>query len=449
MDLEESEEIDEDYILWETSSALAMSGYKNILSDAPWNLLKLSGNTNGEIIDEILTACSSDSFWDAYDVEQIFEKDGSWYAKIRYAYKALKNQPVIYERGSGRLAIRKEYEGGYYYAIYEDGEYKKDGYRFTVEKKELDLEAFSLGEIRLKTVYAPVYERYEAGELLLDNEGNPIPQMETVPVYTNEAVTEYQETLTSVTVNVDRDSGRLIFSVDTSGEAFDKDKAETRTYRVVTGQDITQYREAAVSVITKKPEMEDGSYIKYTALLYPGQYEIYEDDGTREKPLIVLERVIKQAIKVTKDIALDSYEHNTYEIHRDPFTVLFGGYNGKLETKTLPGFFFKLYLRSDLEKTGNISRKEDGTYDYTAFFQENPEYAASLALEWDIEKYDADGDMTTVHANRGGGTDDYWGQSRMMPYGVYVLVEQQPEGIPQKHYAMILQRKWKFHSYLK
>lgn len=182
--------------------------------------------------------------------------------------------------------------------------------------------------------------------------------------------------------------------------------------------------------------MEDGSYIKYTALLYPGQYEIYEDDGTREKPLIVLERVIKQAIKVTKDIALDSYEHNTYEIHRDPFTVLFGGYNGKLETKTLPGFFFKLYLRSDLEKTGNLSRKEDGTYDYTAFFQENPEYAASLALEWDIEKYDADGDMTTVHANRGGGTDDYWGQSRMMPYGVYVLVEQQPEGIPQKHYAI-------------
>ena len=68
----------------------------------------------------------------------------------------------------------------------------------------------------------------------------------------------------------------------------------------MTGQDITQYREVAVSVMTKKPEMEDGSYVKYAVLLYPGQYEIYEDDGTREKPLIVLERVIKQAIKVTK-----------------------------------------------------------------------------------------------------------------------------------------------------
>ena len=58
--------------------------------------------------------------------------------------------------------------------------------------------------------------------------------------------------------------------------------------------------------------------------------------------MIVEERVIKQAIKVTKDIALDYYEYNSYEIHRDPFTVLFGGYKGKEETKTLQGFFFKV-----------------------------------------------------------------------------------------------------------
>ena len=57
-----------------------------------------------------------------------------------------------------------------------------------------------------------------------------------------------------------------------------------------------------------------------------------------------------------RDIALDSYEHNTYEIHRDPFTVLFGGYNGTQELKTLPGFFFKLYLRSDLEKTDKLMK---------------------------------------------------------------------------------------------
>ena len=36
LDMEESEDIDEDYILWETSSALALSGYKSGLSDYPF-----------------------------------------------------------------------------------------------------------------------------------------------------------------------------------------------------------------------------------------------------------------------------------------------------------------------------------------------------------------------------------------------------------------------------
>ena len=97
-----------------------------------------------EIIDEILTACSSDSFWDAYDVEQIFE-DGSWYAKIRYAYKALKNQPVIYEREAAAWQSGRNTRAAIIMSSVRKERYK-DGYRFTVEKKELDLEVFSLGK---------------------------------------------------------------------------------------------------------------------------------------------------------------------------------------------------------------------------------------------------------------------------------------------------------------
>ena len=432
-DMEEAEEIDEDYILWETSSALALSGYKNGLSGYPFHKLKLSGKTNGKMIDEILTFCASESFWDAYDVEAVYEEEGTWYANIRYGYKALANQSAVYESGSGLLAIRKEYEDGYYYVVYEDGQYERDGYRFTVEKKELDLEALKQGEMLLKTVYAPVYETYTAGEFLLDSEGKQIPQMEAVPVYADQEVVLSEETLTPVKTQAAGD-GTVSAHVDTD-EAFTEGETHQKTYRVVTEQEIKGYP-AAVNVTTTKAAVEEGSYLKFPVLLYPGQYDVYEDAGTRDEPVLVLERVIKQAIKVTKDIALDSYEHNTYEIHRDPFTVLFGGYNGTQETKTLPGFFFKLYLRSDLEETGALIKKEDGSYDYEAFFKENPDAADSLALEWDLEKYDADGDMTTVHANRGGGKDDYWGQSRMLPYGTYVLVEQQPAKIPQKHYAI-------------
>lgn len=435
MDLEDSDNINEDYILWETSSALAMSGYKNGLTDAPWTLLKLSGDTNGEMITEILEYCASDSFWDAYDVEQVFEKGGSWYAKIRYAYKAITNQNAIYDKGTGRLVIRQEYEGGYYYAVYEDGQYERDGYRFTVEKKELDEAALAEGEIGLKTVYYPVYETYAEGEYLLDADGQKIPVMETVPIISTQEILTYEETLTPVKASYDASKGYTVVHVDTSGEEFGSGNSK-KTFRVVIEGDITAQKQAAVNVTTQKQELDEGSYVKYAVLFYPGQYVVYQDDGTREVPVIVLERVIKQAIKVTKDIALDSYENNTYEIHRDPFTVLFGGYNGKQETKTLPGFFFKLYLRSDLEETGKLNENADGSYDYEGFFKENPEYADSLALEWDLEKYDTDGDMTTVHASRGGGSDDYWGQSRMLPYGVYVLVEQQPQAIPQKAYAI-------------
>ena len=50
MDLEESEEIDEDYILWETSSALAepCPAIRTACLMRHRNLLKLSGNTNGD-----------------------------------------------------------------------------------------------------------------------------------------------------------------------------------------------------------------------------------------------------------------------------------------------------------------------------------------------------------------------------------------------------------------
>lgn len=334
MDMEESEDIDEDYILWETSSALALSGYKSGLSDYPFKKLKLFGKTNGKMIDEILTFCSLESFWDAYDVDAVYEEAGTWYARIRYGYKALANQPAIYESGSGLLVIRKEYEGGFYYAVYEEGQYDMDGYRFTVEKKELDLEALGQDEILLKTVYAPVYETYAAGEFILDSEGQKIPQMEAVPIYTSQEVVSYEEILTPVKTTAVE--GQVSIHVDTDEEFTEGEKHE-RTYRVVTEQKITEYT-ATVNVMTTKPAQKSGSYLKFPVLFYPGQYEIYEDNGTRKEPVIMLERVIKQAIEVKKDIALDSYEHNTYEIHRDPFTVLLEGITEHRRRRRFPAF---------------------------------------------------------------------------------------------------------------
>ena len=70
---------------------------------------------------------------------------------------------------------------------------------------------------------------------------------------------------------------------------------------------------AGVSAYASMPELDEGSYIKTQALVYPGQNEPTQDGGTGDRPVQVLQRAIKQSIKVTKDISQASYDGvNTY-----------------------------------------------------------------------------------------------------------------------------------------
>lgn len=103
-----------------------------------------------------------------------------------------------------------------------------DGYRFTVEKKELDLEALGQDEILLKTVYAPVYETYATGEFILDSEGQKIPQMEAVPIYTSQEVVSYEEIL--IPVKTTAVEGQVSIHVDT-----DEEFTEGKNMRELTG----------------------------------------------------------------------------------------------------------------------------------------------------------------------------------------------------------------------
>ena len=60
-----------------------------------------------------------------------------------------------------------------------------------------------------------------------------------------------------------------------------------------------------------------------------------QDGGTGDRPVQVLQRAIKQSIKVTKDISQASYDGvNTYgAVHNDPLTVLLGLFNGEAVLK--------------------------------------------------------------------------------------------------------------------
>ena len=179
-------------------------------------------------------------------------------------------------------------------------------------------------------------------------------EMETVPVYETVPAFQYEEKLEEVEAEYDRYSGLYTIFIDTSDVDWEVQGGSlSAAYRAQApeqsitvegvqmdyGDYVRQYENASVSVFTEKDMLSEGSYRKEAVLLYPGQYQVAQDAGTRDDPVIVTQRVIKQAIKVTKDIAEDSYKDtNTYKIHRDPFTVLFGGFNNRPEAKTVPGF---------------------------------------------------------------------------------------------------------------
>ncbi|XBX07584.1 SpaA isopeptide-forming pilin-related protein [Enterocloster clostridioformis] len=450
-DIEASEEIDKSYVKKQANEALLYSGYKDSLDGYPWTIIEFDGETNEQFIGEILEYCASEPFWDAYRVERVYEENGVWKAILRYGYKAL-SDAAIYDRAADRLVVKGTCDSGFFYAIYEADEFIRNGNRFTVGKKAVR-EPVKQGEpLVVEYVYPQAADTYEPGEIIMDHEGNPIPEMETVPVYETVPVFQYEEKLEEIEAEFDQYSGLYTIDIDTSDVNWETQGGSlTVTYRAQApeqtimvdgtqmdyGDYVRQYENASVSVFTEKEAIAEGSYIQEAVLLYPGQYQVDQDAGTGDNPIIVTQRVIKQAIKVTKDIAEDSYKDtNTYKIHRDPFTVLFGGFNNRPEAKTIPGFSFKLYLRSDLLETGFLKETEDGAYDYETFFKQYPELGELLAVEWDDPRHDVDHDLKTLHASRGGGKDDYWGQSIMLPYGVYVLVEQQPTEIPGKHYEI-------------
>ena len=115
------------------------------------------------------------------------------------------------------------------------------------------------------------------------------------------------------------------------------------------------------------------TFIENQQLICRGNHDLYEDGGTRENPRHVKERVIGQKIKITKEIEMAAdgfYAQDTYGgVHPDNLSRdLWGRWLKKtpdwlsgIQGSTasgIPGFRFKLYLKSNLER---LYREEDGT----------------------------------------------------------------------------------------
>ena len=125
-------------------------------------------------------------------------------------------------------------------------------------------------------------------------------------------------------------------------------------------QYIIRVSGAGAGVFTAEEFDKDTSFIKNQNLIYNGNHDTLEDGNTWENPNIVEERIIKQQIKVTKNIDAESYNNtNSYsDVHEDWFTQTFGGLfgNGK-DAKKMDNFRYKVYLKSNLER---LYRDNDG-----------------------------------------------------------------------------------------
>lgn len=393
------EAVDGDYLAQQVNDMLGQMNYKAVTNRSPWTDLELTGTTNEQAAGEMLDWFTAHPFFDCGTVESIRETGGKLHALLKYDYSAAgEDYRAVYEPASQTLYVRKtaDVSGGSAAEVGYWMEYQKGGYSLSSktvavkERREISGTVSYGADISslIQTVYQPVYEAYRPGEVLLDRLGNPIPVLERVPTYTEKAVTIPQEKLDPVVAVYDAATGVYTIHVENSTDWNGTSKAVQTTYRAVTSkktivnegqkmpynQYLTDIAGAAVSAYASLPAVDAGSYIKTQTLIYPGQNQPTQDGGTQAHPVQVLQRSIKQSIKITKDISQASYDGlNTYgSLHNDPLTVLLGLFHGggsSQGTKMLNQFKFKAYLKSNLEniyvdEAGAIISQDVGTADF-------------------------------------------------------------------------------------
>lgn len=363
----DSEHTDTDYIKEETNAMLKQIGYglldPETGQDAPWDILDLNGTTNQELVEELLEWFNSQSFWDSGAIHRVWEEDGAYKAAVFYDYRRLTN-PCIYESASNKIYVRIPIHvaGGqerHTYISWRKSQLTMEGGYICVPViKQISEEIPFLAEIEeyLEPAYWPLYQKYKEGDYRLDGNGEKIPVYRTEFIYGEKQETTSDYQLTPLEASYDSLTKSYKIHVDNTVDWNVTDHPVTETFRAACGQTdilfqgdtmfysdyLSDYTGAGASAFVKTEDKE-GSYIRPVRLTYPGQISPMQDgegmpgEGTRTYPVILQERIIKQTIKVTKDIASE-------------------------ELSKMDNFRFKAYLKSNL--TG-LYRSREGQIVWT------------------------------------------------------------------------------------
>ena len=306
--------IEPHYLSEQVNGMLGQLGYRPVTDISPWTQIRLSGQTNAQAAEEIMDWYTVHNFFDCGYVEDIYEMEGSFFALLRHDYSlGHAGFPAVYDFVNRKLYVRKtaEVSGGPagkvgYWIEYQKGEYSlKSAVASIKEKREIN-QVIPFGsdiEAAAETVYQPLYETYSEGDIVLDREGNPIPLMERVYEYEDRTETYETDKPEPVSAVYDWATGNYAVHVENTIDWKDRTEPEYTEFRVVTrektidwegeelpySQYLTDIAGAGVSALAAVPPLNEGSYVVFQALNYPGQNQPVQEAGTGSSPLQVLQ----------------------------------------------------------------------------------------------------------------------------------------------------------------
>lgn len=357
--------------------------------------------TVGDMILTLISYYQEHPWWTYGGLENIHEEDGSWICTL---YQSAAETGDGFFLGGGEpfqaeiIYWRKGWEPEdpekcprWVYAVYgtEEGAFgqivqakveaaKTDGktVRTVIAEITPDFTLTGEGELKPWLQEFPVY--YRKGELVLGPDGKPEQDREYREITELREVERQSVRECRLPAVYDRETGEYRIQVsgeftDSFGQFHRDDEPLQMNFCAVTVEREKCLTQADILGLTENwmnwqagdrvgygryllmsgaeveirlggsrtEQQEENTYIQPVHLRYEDQEVPWEDGDTREKPVQVLERPIRQKIRIRKRIA--SHEDNTYPVE---------------EPSSLPGFRFKIYLKSNLER---LYRDENGT----------------------------------------------------------------------------------------
>lgn len=364
------------------NQAFAQIGLRDVGKDAPYWLVELGEDRHfwGQKLYSFLEKEDRAAFNGAR-LETVIEREGKSYGVLRYSFLGADGPlPIVYSATDQIFYVKypvsySDGTSGYLYRGYplaevsKEYDEQKEGCFRWVEVPNVGPEASNVQLYEDLSVLSyknkqefKSYWVYGAGEFLRTDDGG-IYQREEIRYKKNSG---YQtvETTEYIRLNAEYEENTHTWRIHVAQEHIPADGKILVTLRY--GHrfaDLPAGGGGGISV-TAAPCRDWGeNYSKPVTLVYPGQFAVSEDGGTRQKPVELLERAIVQKIRISKSINKDSYyQVNTYgEIHEDWFTQWFGGYKKEhrkaAAAERIDNFRFKIYLKSNLVR---LYRTEEG-----------------------------------------------------------------------------------------